>query len=329
VTVTAPAGFAANQLVFLHQSLGTGVGAWEVVSVVSVSGSTLTLASPLTNTYSSAGANRAQAVVMPQYTSVTQTGGTVTAPAWDGATGGILAFASVGAVNLTGGSIDMSARGYRGHARVSIANRAGEQGEGSTTFGVQSTAANTNGGGGGGRTGCDCCWAGAGGGGGHAASGGAGSPGGNTCQPGGAGGAAIGNAQQTVMYFGGAGANGGADEDGHGSAGATGGGLIYIAASAINVTSGTVTNDGQAGQGEFNFAGCGSGGGGGGAGGAIYLRAPTVALGASRVLSRGGAGGDDGGNCGTPGGAGSVGRVTLRGATTVTGASVPMHATAP
>jgi len=329
VTVTAPAGFAANQLVFLHQSQGAGVGAWEVASVVSVSGSTLTLASPLANAYSSAGANRAQAVVMPQYTTVSQTAGTVTAPTWDGSTGGVLAFVATGAVNLAGGSLDMSARGYRGHPRQSIANRAGEQGEGTTAYGVQSTAANTSGGGGGGRTGCECCWGGAGGGGGHAAGGGGGSAGGNACQPGGSAGLAIGNAQQTVMYFGGAGANGGADEDGHGSAGASGGGIIYVAAASITVTSGAVTSDGQAGQGEFNFAGCGSGGGGGGAGGAIYLRAPTVALGASRVLSRGGGGGDDGGNCGTPGGAGSVGRVTLRGATTVTGASVPTHATAP
>ncbi|MFO0609102.1 MAG: MXAN_6577-like cysteine-rich protein, partial [Polyangiales bacterium] len=319
--LSTPAGFAAGQFLFLHQSQGAGVGAWEIAEVTAVAGSRLTLRNPLANAYNSAGTNRAQAVVMPQYTTVNVTGGAVTAPAWDGNTGGVLAFLATGAVTVSGGAIDMSSRGYRGTARGTAMNIPGFQGEGSVGVAARATAANGNGGGGGARTDCDCCWAGAGGGGGHGTAGTGGSAGGATCQAGGVGGLAVGTPAQTSIFFGGAGASGGADEDGVGSAGANGGGIVYIAALSINVTSGAVVSDGQAGQPEFNFSGCGSGGGGGGAGGAIYLRAGSVALGSSRVLSRGGTGGDDGGNCGTPGGTGSVGRVTVRTAGTVSGAS--------
>lgn len=250
VDLAVPTGFAAGQLVFLHQTQGAGAGAWEMAQVLSIRGAQLTLTRPLTNTYSSLGANRAQAVVMPQYTTVTIAGGTLTAPAWDGATGGILAFVAAGAVSVLGGCRGRDQRvgnGARGHARVSSLDRAGEQGEGAAGFGVQSTADNSNGGGGGGGTGCDCCWAGAGGGGGHAAVGGGGSNGGVVCQPGGAGGAAVGSAAQTTMFFGGAGANGGADEDGYGSPGANGGGIVYVAALSITVT-GAVRADGQTGR---------------------------------------------------------------------------------
>jgi hypothetical protein len=330
VDLSTPTGFAAGQFIFLHQSQGMGVGAWEIAEITAVAGARLTVRNPLANAYSSAGTNRAQAVVMPQYTTVAVSGGTVTAPAWDGNTGGILAFLANGAVTVSGGAIDMSARGYRGTPRGTTANIPGFQGEGTTGASVRATAANGNGGGGGARTDCDCCWAGAGGGGGHGTPGTGGSVGGAACQAGGGGGAAIGNAAQTTIFFGGAGASGGADEDGHGSAGAHGGGIVYIAAASVTVSAtGAVQSDGQAGQAEFNFSGCGSGGGGGGAGGAIYVRAPSVNLGTSLVRARGGVAGDEPGNCGTAGGVGGVGRITVRGAAAVMGTAVPPHAVAP
>jgi len=41
------------------------------------------------------------------------------------------------------------------------------------------------------------------------------------------------------------------------------------------------------------------------------------------VVASGGNGGDNPSNCGTPGGAGSAGRITVRGATSITGTSQP------
>jgi hypothetical protein len=329
VDLSTPTGFAAGQFVFLHQSQGEGVGAWEIAEVTAVTGSRLTLREALSNTYDSRGSNRAQAVVIPQHTTVTVTGGTLTAPPWDGNTGGILALMATSAVNVTSGAIEMSARGYRGVPRGTMMNIPGFQGEGTVGPATRNTLSNGNGGGGGARTTCDCCWAGAGGGGGHGTAGAAGSAGGASCQTGGAGGMAVGNPAQTVMFFGGAGASGGADEDGVGSAGAHGGGIIYIAAASVSVTGGFIQSEGQAGQPELNVAGCGSGGGGGGAGGAIYLRAPVVNLGAMLVRARGGAPGDDPSNCGTAGGAGGVGRITVRGASSVMGNSLPAHTAVP
>ncbi len=232
------------------------MGAWEIAEVTAVAGSRLTLRNPLANAYSSAGTNRAQAVVMPQYTTVNVTGGAVTAPAWDGNTGGVLAFLATGAVTVSGGAIDMSSRGYRGTARGTAMNIPGFQGEGSSGVAARATAANGNGGGGGARTDCDCCWAGAGGGGGHGTAGTGGSAGGAACQAGGVGGLAVGSAAQTTIFFGGAGASGGADEDGVGSAGANGGGIVYIAAASVTASgAGAIQSDGQAGQAELNNSG--------------------------------------------------------------------------
>ena len=330
VTLTAPTGFSVGQMVFLHQTQGAGAGSWEVRQIVALAGGAATVEAPLTAAYSSAGANRAQAVVMPQYSTVAINGATLVAPAWDGNTGGILAFAARDSVRVMGGGIVMSERGFRGHPRVSSNYRPGEQGEGTLGFGVQNTAANGNGGGGGGRTDCECCWAGGGGGGGHAAGGLGGSAGGAVCQPGGNAGLAVGSGAQSPMFFGGAGANGGADEDGYGSAGANGGGIIYIASPALSVESpGAIRANGQTGQNEYNFAGCGSGGGGGGAGGAVYLRVASVNLGASLVTASGGVGGNDPGNCGTAGGDGSVGRITVRGSSTTSGTTAPAFTAVP
>jgi hypothetical protein len=330
LTLSAPTGFAVGQMVFLHQTQGAGAGTWEVRQIVALAGGAATLEAPLVGTYRTGGVDRAQAVVMPQYTTVAIAGATLVAPAWDGNTGGIMAFAARDSVRVMSGAIVMSERGFRGHPRVNAHYRPGEQGEGTLGYGVQNTAPNGNGGGGGGRTDCECCWAGAGGGGGHATGGLAGSAGGAVCQPGGNAGLAVGDAAQATMFFGGAGANGGADEDGYGSPGAHGGGIIYVASPAISVESpGAVRTNGQVGQPELNTAGCGSGGGGAGAGGAVYLRVGSANLGAGLVTASGGAGGNDPGNCGTPGGNGSVGRVTVRGSTTTTGTTAPAFTPVP
>ena len=56
----------------------------------------------------------AQAVRVHEYTTATLTGGTLTAPDWDGSTGGILAIHASEAVVLQGGTLQLSGKGFRG-----------------------------------------------------------------------------------------------------------------------------------------------------------------------------------------------------------------------
>ncbi|MBX3673920.1 MAG: DUF11 domain-containing protein [Burkholderiales bacterium] len=84
-----------------------------------VSGGLIPLAAPLANTYTHANASsvqgqrRFQVIRVPQYSSATITG-TVTAPPWDGASGGIVAFDVAGTLNWGGQAIDVNGRGFRG-----------------------------------------------------------------------------------------------------------------------------------------------------------------------------------------------------------------------
>ena len=67
-----PSGFAVGDLVFFHQTQGTAnVGRYELNTIAAIDGgNNWTLASPLTYSYDSINGS-AQAVKVPQYTSVT------------------------------------------------------------------------------------------------------------------------------------------------------------------------------------------------------------------------------------------------------------------
>jgi uncharacterized repeat protein (TIGR01451 family) len=92
-----------------------GAGNYEFVTVVSVSGNTITLSGScpgLLHTYTNA-----QVIRVPQYSSVTvASGGSITGPAWNGSTGGVIAMNVSGALTLnnTSGSIVASGLGFRG-----------------------------------------------------------------------------------------------------------------------------------------------------------------------------------------------------------------------
>jgi uncharacterized repeat protein (TIGR01451 family) len=90
-------------------------------SAVTTAGGTLTLTAGVTNTYTNAaytaaggghGQKRYQVIRIPQYASPTL--GSVTALAWNGTVGGVVAFDVAGTLNLGGGSIDAAAKGFRG-----------------------------------------------------------------------------------------------------------------------------------------------------------------------------------------------------------------------
>ncbi|RAK62654.1 GLEYA domain-containing protein [Hymenobacter edaphi] len=104
-------------------TLGTNLtaGQYEYRIVQTVSGSTVTLTTPLTYSYQdadatgSAGQRRYQVIRVPQYQALTL-GATLTAPRWNGRTGGVLALDVAGTFDFNGNIIDLSGRGFRGGA---------------------------------------------------------------------------------------------------------------------------------------------------------------------------------------------------------------------
>ena len=80
---------------------------------------TLNLSAPLQNNYTDAaatatqGQQRYQVIRVPQYTSLTLNG-TLSPPAWNGTSGGVLVMDVSGRLNFNGQTIDISQRGFRG-----------------------------------------------------------------------------------------------------------------------------------------------------------------------------------------------------------------------
>jgi hypothetical protein len=105
-------------------------GYYEFVTVGSISGNTITLATAcasLKNTYASA---LAQVIRVPQFSNLTiDSGASITAPAWNGLTGGIVAVHVQGTTTVNG-QIDLNGKGFRGGA---IVNNSGNN-AGSTTY---------------------------------------------------------------------------------------------------------------------------------------------------------------------------------------------------
>ena len=329
LNVASSMGFAANQLVLVHQTQGATAGTWELAIVMGVVNNALTLARPLKNSYLNGGADHAQVIVVPQFTDVNvNAGGVVTAPAWDGSTGGILAFEASGTTTIDG-AVTMTGLGFRGTGHGCTYRCAqGISGESAAGPGSGNWAQNGSGGGGG-QQGQDC---GMGGGGSYGTQGSNGPDGGcGMCSPcphhGGVGGDVAGDPDLgRALLFGGAGGEGGGDEDGsYPGAGGNGGGIILMHAAKVVVT-GSVSSLGRAGAGGVQGqcgAGAGMGGGGGGAGGAIRLLSNDATLGANLVTSSGGAGGTCGG-AGGAGGTGGSGRIAVK-APLIAGTTSPAY----
>lgn len=318
--------------VLIHQTQGVNAGIWETNTVASLVGTTLTLQRPLVNTFTQEGNSHTQVVFIPHYTDVTvQNGGVLTAPAWDGNVGGIVAFRASGGVNISGtisanGSNGVSVQannvccgavggGFRGgnmnnQANVpDNSNRQGYTGEGNTGPSIQSGNNNGNGGGGGLNAGEESAA-----GGGHANAG----QRNNNNTGGHLGGVAVGDLNLTTLFFGGGGGGGSNDSGPPGvtaGSGGSGGGIIYISGRTITVNGVISSNGGNGANSSENS------GGGGGAGGAILLRGETLALGAS-ITANGGSGGTTADS--SRGGNGSVGRVHIDYCKTYSGDSTPV-----
>lgn len=282
-------GFIVKELVLVHQSRGSGAGAWELGRVKSVGANTLTLEDPLNNSYvTDGGASRAQVIGVPEYHDLTiGASATVSPSSWDGNTGGILAFRANGTVTISG-TIDATARGYQGGAGSACGSAwTGEGFNGGTVQGQNSTG--HNGGGSGSGTG--------GGGGGNGTAGGNPSP----LFGGAQGGTVGGSTDLSQMVFGGGG--GGGEDCLGGGTGGGGGGAIVLMGKIITV-SGTISSLGSDGQSEGAST---AKGGGGGGGGSILIKGYKVSVGSNLVNANGGAGGTGW----ATGGAGGQGRIRI------------------
>lgn len=336
LSVDTSAAPATGGLVMVHQTMGfpsstpsgsTGqtspgnVGRWELARVSSVvvgSPTLLRLTAPLMYSYTAPGA---QVVTVPEYGSVNVTAaGSLVPPAWDGNSGGILAFLASGAL-INSGAIQADGVGFRGGAFTNNTSRtACEGGDLSTTlggshkgegvvverFGPASGRGNLVNAGGGGN----CSNAG-GGGGGHRGFGGTGGRSSvldGSRDVGGLGGTLMEYSIVEAMLFGGGGGAGEGD-NGVGSSGGAGGGIVFFRAANVSGT-GRISANGMpsvAASGE-------DGAGGGGAGGSVIVRT-AAGLACGQVEVRGGNGGNvlaESIQFG-PGGGGAGGHVLLNG----------------
>lgn len=305
------ASFAANQIILIHQTRGTGAGNWELNKIQSYTAGTITTSYSLINTYGTG----AQVLVLKQYSDVTvNSGKTLTAKAWNETVGGIVGLLCNGTITISG-TVSASEKGYVYPTAVSNQS-AGKYGEGTAgQAGIVSTSANGNGGGGGGYS--SGVFAAGAGGGGNASAGTNGT--GGSGVSGGTGGNSAGSANLTTMVFGGGGGGGAAGNNSTGGTNGRGSGLIFFAAKIINVTGSVVANGATGG----NASGDNAGGGGGGAGGSIIFKFQTGSLGSNLVTASGGSGGSKVGLQGGNGGAASTGRIHVDYSVSLSGTTTP------
>ncbi|MCB9594014.1 MAG: hypothetical protein H6719_14870 [Sandaracinaceae bacterium] len=321
VELTAdPIGLAAGDDVLVLDARGAPgacdeVGHYEVARVASITGRELALAAPLAGTYGAGHAILVQRI--PRFGRVELTGPSTLAPrAWDGATGGVIAFRA--RELIVGGEAVLGApgRGFRGGLGwTSDGRRSGRRGASRCGDPQDESTMPNDGGGGGGRfvDPGDGCGQGGGGGG----YGGVGGSEGYASEcvrvgardPAGNGGGVYGGSDLgAAIFLGSGGGAGGSDDhsDLSGSGGA-GGGVVMIWAATATIE-GTLSATGADGlvSGDTDDAG----NGGGGSGGTIVLRAATL-MGGGKIDARGGAGpaGRTGWN--SAGGAGGVGRLRI------------------
>lgn len=293
-------------------------GNFEFATISSITGNTVTFSSNLCKSYTPSG--KVQLVKVPVYSNATIVG-TVTAQPWNGTTGGIVAIEATNSITFNA-NINVSGQGFLGGAVFTgwfgcgdpnYANQnAGKKGEGIAIPPVTLDAnrAPLANGGGGSNSGNP----GAGGGG----NGGIGGRGGNefygSCQLNasyGLGGLAPSYASFKA-YLGGGGGGGYKDNGLNATAGANGGGMVFLISPTINGNNFTVDARGANVIGNTDSEGAG----GGGAGGYVHYMCPNTNSTLTLDL-RGGVGGNIlstlwSSACHGPGGGGGGGAVSYQ-----------------
>lgn len=304
-------------------------GMYEVAIISSVTRSAgvatqININSPLANTYNTGSNSSVQVISYPTLGSngftTTQD---ITAVAWDGSVGGVIAFKVNGTLTLNHNIIADFA-GFRGgtlnggdagscnstNYRNAISENFGNKGEGiykATNVNYVAGRGKIINGGGGGNS-----HNGGGGGGANFTAGGTGGKGWNCTASGGTGGVTLGTYLGPSRVFMGGGGGSGEGNNGYNNAGGNGGGIIIITATQIATTgSGTsrrISANGGVGGDVGN-----DGAGAGGAGGSILLNVNSWNISSQKTLNIT-ANGGDGGSVGDPaahggGGGGGQGAV--------------------
>jgi len=217
-----------------------------------------------------------QVIRIPQFTDIT-VDGTVTCDSWNGETGGIVFFRANGDLTVnSGGSLDVSGKGYRGGSSPPSQSNyqygyAGERTTGVSTSRENNSNAVLEGGGGTGK-GAD----GSGGGGGYGSDGSNGGYylGGSDY---GRGASSFGAVNLSKLYFGGGGGSSGSHANGrYGVAGGNGGGIVIITTKTVQNNGSILTSGNPGANGVLIYNSHSGAGGGGGAGGSLYISATTI-----------------------------------------------------
>lgn len=306
-------------------------GNYEWLTVADVTNNIITFKETILRSYDALN-GKVQLVSVPQYVDADLIA-TVTAPAWDGNTGGIIAFQASGTVSMNA-NMDVTGKGFRGGAvqhhpgcygggsgsanyRCDMADLCGgNKGEGIADNGGfdlgRGAPANGGGGGNDNNTG--------GGGGSNFGLAGTGGQRLNTgiadckgANPG-IGGYALAYSNTDNKVFAGGGGGSGDDNTNEATEGANGGGIVLIKASTINGNGFSIYANGA----DQSATAMRDGGGGGGGGGVILLDVQNFSS-ALNTEVQGGNGGnvDNGGiadSCFGPGGGGGAGLLWLSGA---------------
>src|SRR5579859_4654890 len=315
VTLSDPSPFRPNDRVLLWQvtdGLTSGpigdpgrAGIWEIATVSLVGGASLILAGPLSTLYASVGSTtRAQVCTVPQYGDV-KLDSEVYSSAWDGQSGGVVAFFASGTVLATNANLQIvnaDGAGFGGGApsglgpscnvTASVTSSSGGGGKGGNLAGGSGwgSGALRNGGGGG-----DGCGSG-GGGGGNAGAGGQGGPQESANTTGaGQGGEQVQSTYPRLLMGGGGGGGQWFNGNGPGSIqGGNGGGVVFVRARRWRGTGYVSANGGLGGSDGFHLGCSGgspcNGSGGGGAGGTMVLIVDTAAAFSGTLQVSGGSG---------------------------------------
>jgi len=354
ITVTSATNFSVGDRVLLIQMQGASIdqsqsssfgtissfnnaGNYEFQTICTVTGNDITLTYDILNAYSTTGS--VQLVRIPVYTDALISGSNLTAQAWNGTTGGILAIEVDGTLDFGSNDIDVSGFGFRGGTSVT-------SGQGCSSWGVDgnyytsSSSSDQKAYKGEGIaeyiSGRECSRGpqANGGGGGNNHNGGGG--GGANYGYGGSGGQRIkrstftcgsntgvnskslssGYSSSKIFLGGGGGSGHGNNAGSTGENGADGGGLVIIKAGSIQGNNRSILANGNS-----NIANASNdGGGGGGAGGTILLDVVNYSTAINASVSGGkGASVINTGtsNCNGPGGGGGAGVIA------VTNSSIP------
>jgi len=335
-----------NAATFGNLSAIASAGLYEVamISTHTESGglpNTVTLSSALSNTYNTGANSRVQLISFPVLGSpnYTSPAAGISATAWNGNTGGVIAFWVQGTLTL-GGNITANASGFRGGLenapngysacdnttyRNASTLRYAFKGEGiylATNAAYACARGKILNGGGGGND----VNAGGGGGGNYSAGGNGGigwTPAGTGCSPGvgGLGGISLSAQISASRVFMGGGGGGGHENDNLGSPGGAGGGIIFIKANSI-ATSGSCAGRSITANGANAANAANDGGGGGGAGGSIVLQVGSYSVAGTCALAISANGGNGGSSVTTGahggGGGGGQGAIIFSGAQPVT-----------